>query len=193
MMNLTLPFDWRLLAWRHIVYWHRGYRALWLGVIGLGVIAAGYHVGVNPLYSQYRQAGQDRQSQWRQLQQAREAIEQTTRLRQCQQRLRQAVAPPAELNDVNFPTLLAHITQLGERYGVYLRKLQPGQEARFSLQITATASFWPFVRFIQALVRLPYAIELSQVTLTLATAPGATDPVATRLVGDITLESYDYE
>jgi hypothetical protein len=193
MMNLTLPFDWRLFAWRHIVYWHRGYRVLWLGIIGFSVITVGYHVGVNPLYSHYRQAVQDRQSQWRQVRQAREAIGQTTRLTQRQQRLQQAFAPPARLNDINFPTLLAQITQLSERHGVYLRKLRPRQDARFRLHITAQASFWPFVRFIQALVQLPYTVELSQVTLTLTTERDKTDPVANRLIGDIILESYDYE
>jgi hypothetical protein len=56
MMNLTLPLNWPLLSWQHIVYWHRGYRVLWLSIIGFGVMAAAYLVGVKPLHSQYQQA-----------------------------------------------------------------------------------------------------------------------------------------
>jgi hypothetical protein len=127
------------------------------------------------------------------LQQARESVEQTTHLTQGLQRLQQAFAPPARLNDMSFPTLLAHITQLSERHGVYLLKLLPRQETHFKIQINARAQFWPFVRFIQALAQLPYTIELSQVALRLAADQDETDPTANRLIGDITLENYDYE
>ncbi|NKB46988.1 MAG: hypothetical protein GKR77_04295 [Legionellales bacterium] len=179
----------QVFGWRDIQDWSIGYIVGLLFSIFFMTMGVMYVMYFKQFHQRYQFAQQQQQQQRQQLAQANVWVQQVDQYQQQYQQQRQMFTPLIPVDHTQVATIFAQMTRLSKQHSSPIIQLRQQHSDPWSMVFEVQTTFQSFLQLVQALNQLPYALQMTQMTLVRSQA--VTDSKYLR--GKMVLKAYVYE